>query len=206
MAIVSWVLQVALSDSWHFKNFATETSISPCGICRQVIREFSPLEIPILLVPGNYCLLQVLDSVQEDDVREMTLGELFPESLEPGHLLLKLWRTCQCLSFRFKILLRIWCRWPGTTRTWWMDRHCMTDTLQYDDILSSGTIESLNCPIYTSDKTEIKHRHNRTFLRVVNLKKIRLSGIKRCTTWNTKHDGFSVKSSQNRGFVGPTFS
>lgn len=36
--------------------------------------------MPILLVPGNY-YLKVLDSVQEDGVREMTLGELFPESL-----------------------------------------------------------------------------------------------------------------------------
>jgi hypothetical protein len=33
--------------------------------------------MPILLVPGNY--LHVLDSVQEDGVRETTLGELFPE-------------------------------------------------------------------------------------------------------------------------------
>ncbi|KAF8798633.1 cytidine deaminase-like protein [Phlegmacium glaucopus] len=56
--------------------------ISPCGICLQVIREFCALEMPILLVPGNHP--QVLDSVQEDGVRETTLGKLFPDSLGPA--------------------------------------------------------------------------------------------------------------------------
>ena len=39
--------------------------------------------MPILLVPGNYNLQVLLDSVHEDGVRETTLGELFPESLGP---------------------------------------------------------------------------------------------------------------------------
>ena len=62
-----------------------DSPIPPCGICLQVIREFCPLEMPILLVPGNY-YLRALESVKEDGVREMTLGELFPESLggKPG--------------------------------------------------------------------------------------------------------------------------
>lgn len=44
--------------------------------------------MPIFLVPGNY-YQRVSDSVQEDGVRETTIGELLPESLGPGHLLLK---------------------------------------------------------------------------------------------------------------------
>ena len=63
-----------------------------------MIREFCALEMPILLVPGNYPQLEALDSIQElqsqcsypeDGVRETTLGELFPESLGPGCLSLK---------------------------------------------------------------------------------------------------------------------
>ncbi|KAF7346186.1 Cytidine deaminase [Mycena sanguinolenta] len=30
------------------------STISPCGMCRQVIREFCALDMPILLVPGDY--------------------------------------------------------------------------------------------------------------------------------------------------------
>ena len=40
--------------------------------------------MPIILVPGNYP--QVVDSAQEDGVRETTLGELLPDSMGPGFL------------------------------------------------------------------------------------------------------------------------
>ena len=47
----------------------------PCGICRQVLREFSPLSMPVIVgyVGGPY--------------RVKTLGELLPESFGPEDLL-----------------------------------------------------------------------------------------------------------------------
>ena len=47
----------------------------PCGICRQVLREFSPLTMPVIVgaVGGSY--------------RVLTLGELLPESFGPEDLL-----------------------------------------------------------------------------------------------------------------------
>ncbi|KAK0202304.1 cytidine deaminase [Desarmillaria ectypa] len=45
------------------------SAISPCGLCRQVLREFCDPCMPILLVPGDY---------PSSDVKETTLGELLP--------------------------------------------------------------------------------------------------------------------------------
>lgn len=47
----------------------------PCGVCRQVLREFSPLDMPVIVgaVGGRY--------------RVSTLGELLPESFGPEELL-----------------------------------------------------------------------------------------------------------------------
>jgi len=68
----------------EFKALAVTTDIpecvSPCGICRQVIREFCQPEMPILLVPGNY---------EEDgntEIKVMTLEQLLPMSFGPEHL------------------------------------------------------------------------------------------------------------------------
>ncbi|TFK37471.1 cytidine deaminase-like protein [Crucibulum laeve] len=64
-------------------------AISPCGICRQVIREFCALDMPVLLIPGDYP--KKVEGEQkpgfgEGGVRETTLGELLPDSFGPEHL------------------------------------------------------------------------------------------------------------------------
>jgi len=66
---------------------------SPCGICRQVIREFCALDMPILLVPGDYPQQPMEDRDNKKDpgithggVRETTVGDLLPFSFGPEHL------------------------------------------------------------------------------------------------------------------------
>lgn len=60
-------------------------------MCRQVIREFCALDMPILLVPGDYP--KAADDkdagkpgITEGGVKETTLGELLPDSFGPEHL------------------------------------------------------------------------------------------------------------------------
>jgi len=62
--------------------------ISPCGMCRQVIREFCKLDMPILLVPGDYPQPPKDGEAPDGSggVKEMTLGQLLPESFGPEHL------------------------------------------------------------------------------------------------------------------------
>ena len=48
---------------------------SPCGACRQVINEFCPASLRVLMADENGQL-----------VKEMTLGELLPESFGPQSL------------------------------------------------------------------------------------------------------------------------
>lgn len=47
---------------------------SPCGACRQVLREFAPLDAPVYL------------SDAAGDVHTTTVGELLPRSFGPEHL------------------------------------------------------------------------------------------------------------------------
>lgn len=64
------------------------SAISPCGICRQVIREFCALDMPILLVPGDFPQPPPApdSGYGEGGVKETTLGILLPDSFGPEHL------------------------------------------------------------------------------------------------------------------------
>ncbi|KZV60420.1 cytidine deaminase [Peniophora sp. CONT] len=55
--------------------------ISPCGICRQFIRELCAFDMPILLVPSGYDP----DSV-DDRVIETTIDALLPLGYGPAHV------------------------------------------------------------------------------------------------------------------------
>ena len=54
---------------------AIAVTATPCGICRQVMREFCDPEA-----------LRVIVAKTADDYRVFTLEELLPESFGPGHL------------------------------------------------------------------------------------------------------------------------
>ncbi|OBZ74062.1 Cytidine deaminase [Grifola frondosa] len=59
--------------------------ISPCGMCRQVLREFCALNMPVLLVPADYAK-QKADGDIDGGVKETTIGELLPHSFGPEDL------------------------------------------------------------------------------------------------------------------------
>ncbi|KAF5392617.1 hypothetical protein D9757_002215 [Collybiopsis confluens] len=58
------------------------SAISPCGLCRQVIREFCAQDMPILLVPADY----PRSGVEIGGIKETSIGELLPDSFGPEHL------------------------------------------------------------------------------------------------------------------------
>ncbi|KAF5341031.1 hypothetical protein D9611_005913 [Ephemerocybe angulata] len=67
------------------------SSISPCGMCRQVLREFCANDMPIYLVPGDYPRPlkeneRPEDGFIEGGVRLTNLGELLPDSFGPEQL------------------------------------------------------------------------------------------------------------------------
>lgn len=55
------------------KNGEISSYTTPCGVCRQVMREFCADDFAILLYNGK-------------EIRETTLGELLPESFSPKDL------------------------------------------------------------------------------------------------------------------------
>ncbi|KAE9405992.1 cytidine deaminase [Gymnopus androsaceus JB14] len=56
--------------------------ISPCGLCRQVIREFCTQDMPIFLVPADYPQADAA----KGGVKETSIGELLPDSFGPEQL------------------------------------------------------------------------------------------------------------------------
>ena len=57
------------------KNYEVHDYCAPCGICRQIMREFS-----------NPAEMKVIFAVSVSDFKEMTLEELLPESFGPDAL------------------------------------------------------------------------------------------------------------------------
>lgn len=65
-----------------------KSAISPCGMCRQVIREFCAQDMPIFLVPSDYPQ-PPKDGAPEDGsggVKETSIAELLPDSFGPEEL------------------------------------------------------------------------------------------------------------------------
>ncbi|RPD55032.1 cytidine deaminase [Lentinus tigrinus ALCF2SS1-6] len=62
-----------------------ESAISPCGMCRQVIREFCAQAMPILLVPADY-EKQLADGVADGGVKETCILALLPDGFGPEDL------------------------------------------------------------------------------------------------------------------------
>ncbi|EJF56020.1 cytidine deaminase [Dichomitus squalens] len=61
------------------------SAISPCGMCRQVIREFCAQSMPILLIPADYDK-RVAEGDVTGGVKETSIAELLPDSFGPEHL------------------------------------------------------------------------------------------------------------------------
>ncbi|KZP19680.1 cytidine deaminase [Athelia psychrophila] len=65
-----------------------KSALSPCGMCRQVIREFCAPDMPILLVPADYPQPPKDGSAADGigGVKETSIGELLPDSFGPEDL------------------------------------------------------------------------------------------------------------------------
>ena len=59
-------------------------SLSPCGMCRQFIREFCAQNMPILLVPADY--YERVKKGEADGILETSIAELLPHSFGPEQL------------------------------------------------------------------------------------------------------------------------
>jgi hypothetical protein len=72
---LTWKLNILFRD--------VAQSVAPCGICRQVIREFCALKMPILLVPAGY---EITNGNNAPGLIETSLEELLPHSFGPDAL------------------------------------------------------------------------------------------------------------------------
>ncbi|EKM57718.1 uncharacterized protein PHACADRAFT_251526 [Phanerochaete carnosa HHB-10118-sp] len=59
--------------------------LSPCGLCRQVIREFCAQKMPIFLVPADY-EARVAKGETDGGIKETSIEELLPHSFGPEDL------------------------------------------------------------------------------------------------------------------------
>ncbi|KAK0565125.1 hypothetical protein OC861_003921 [Tilletia horrida] len=59
-----------------------EEAVSPCGMCRQVLREFCDVSVPVYMLGRNW---ESTDGTGKN-CEKRTLNELLPLSFGPGHL------------------------------------------------------------------------------------------------------------------------
>ncbi|KAG8756530.1 hypothetical protein FRC14_002970 [Serendipita sp. 396] len=90
------IVKAVTEDMRTFTALAVTTdvasTISPCGICRQVLREFCALEMPVYLVAAGYDPSKPSEEGEGEEesdgkmVLETTLGALLPHSFGPEDL------------------------------------------------------------------------------------------------------------------------
>ena len=66
-------------------NSDVASAISPCGLCRQVIREFCAQQMPILLIPCDY-EKRLAKGEPDGGVKETSIAALLPHSFGPEDL------------------------------------------------------------------------------------------------------------------------
>lgn len=81
-------------------------SCSPCGICRQFLREFVSLDTPIFYVSGEYpvnaspsFLADINGKEAKKYILQTTMGEILPHSFGPDHLLMRTWLGFECCKW-----------------------------------------------------------------------------------------------------------
>ncbi|KIO34185.1 hypothetical protein M407DRAFT_240780 [Tulasnella calospora MUT 4182] len=61
-------------------------AVSPCGICRQFLREFCSLKMPVLMIPANYDAQHPEGVDGKGVIKEVTFEYLLPLSFGPEDL------------------------------------------------------------------------------------------------------------------------
>ena len=86
LAVVSYVLPFLSSFVYspHLPCRDVKSAISPCGMCRQFIREFCAFDMPILMIPGDYPqdAKDGSGGVKESSIRLLLPDSFGPEDLE----------------------------------------------------------------------------------------------------------------------------
>ncbi|KAG9019713.1 hypothetical protein FRB90_010983 [Tulasnella sp. 427] len=61
-------------------------AVSPCGVCRQFLREFCSLKMPVLMIPANYDETRPQGVDGKGAIKEVTFEFLLPLSFGPEDL------------------------------------------------------------------------------------------------------------------------